>query len=755
MNTLQEEAAEPSDNPMEEQQEAPSSAQSPVLELRNYASGLDDDTAKQVGQDAYESTELDRSSRSEWEEKHADWLKLYHQIDKEGANNLRGQGSTESVPILAEACIQYQIRAYQAFFPNRFFIDALPIGTPNQQTRERAERVGKHMSWQLGVLDRSYKRDKNQMFLATAQHGSDFTKTYYDPAQGKPVVERVRAQDLIVPYNVGPLRLEEIPRKTHVKMFPLNDTNILASRGWFTHPAEKMKVDDSNIMRQVEDEVQGLQASNMGSRYDLDYALLYEQHCFLDLDGDGIEEPYIVTIDATTKKLLRIAIRYETDIYGKPVGRDRKIPIEYFTHYQFLPNPDGFYGLGMGHLVGSANSACNKMFRMLLDAGKLANDGNMSGFVSEQSGIPGGELEMELGKLKKYPGFAEDIKKSIYMFNFPGPNAALLEMMQFTKENAERLTAITDALTGSPDKVYQPTTILTMVEQGLQLFSSIQEFQGYSLEEELQKVYKINQKYLTDEAYYIDGDQSIPINPEDYQEDLRVVPIFDPKYATRQQKLAKAQAIYEIATNNPLIASDQGALYAATKAVLEALDTENIDEMLPKPKATQPQEIDDQNVENSLFLLPVSGRPLFDVFPQQNHAEHVGKIDEFIREMEANSMLEPPVVPGGSTEMNKVVSQFSDEFTKQVISDLMNHRNKHLSFMVMNQAMAANPQMGTQNGIGSGSSGNMAPGQGNSEVSQGNLPGVPPARLLADLLGGNGGALSGPAQSIRVDQKLG
>jgi hypothetical protein len=31
--------------------------------------------------------------------------------------------------------------------------------------------------------------------------------------------------------------------------------------------------------------------------------------------------------------------------------------VQYFTHYKFKENPDGFYGLGLGHSIGDLNSA--------------------------------------------------------------------------------------------------------------------------------------------------------------------------------------------------------------------------------------------------------------------------------------------------------------------------------------------------------------------------------------------------------------
>ena len=125
--------------------------------------------------------------------------------------------------------------------------------------------------------------------------------------------------------------------------------------------------------------------------------------------------------------------------------------------------------------------------------------------------------------------------------------------------------------------------MLAMIEQGLQLFSSVQEFIGVAMEDELQKVYRLNAKYLQEDQYFMFGDDQIQVTREDYQDDFRVVPVFDPKYATRSQRLAKAKAQYEFVINNPLTSQDQEAIYMVSFNYLQALDTENIEAVLKKP----------------------------------------------------------------------------------------------------------------------------------------------------------------------------
>lgn len=668
MNGLQELETEA---PMEEPQE-------PVHpEENNLAASLEEQELKDIAQLCYEEFEQDLESRVEWEDMHAKWLELYFQRDVSDVPPWDGS-STESAPILAEAVNQFQSRTYRAFFPNRYFIDAIPVGKPSQQARERAERIGKHMSFQLSVLDRTYKPNKAQMMLAVALHGSDFTKTYYSPIRRRNVIERVRAMDFVVPYGVGPRRLEEIERKTQIKWMTKNQTKVLQQTGWFIDEAEPYQNEDAGPIQSVADEAEGLLNNGGYGRKDGDCCIL-EQHRLLDLDDDGIGEPYIVWIDRQTRKVLRIQIRYEVDESGLPL--DNKEPIEYFTHYQFLPNPDGFYGLGFGHLLGHANRAVNKLLRMFIDGNELATIGNMGGLVSENLGLPGDEFDVSLGRFDKIPRSVEDIRKHVFQWQFPQPSQETLQMIQDITGSAQRLSANTDILSGQPDKVYQPHAMLAMIEQGLQLFSSVQEFLGVSMEDELQKIYRLNAKHLDESPYFQFGDEQIEVTREDYMDDFRVIPVFDPKYATRSQKLAKAQAEYDFVLQNPLTAQNPTSLYLASKGVLEALDAENIDAVLPEPNVPQVARIDDQNLENAYFMMPPDKRPLFDVFPDQDHIKHIERIDQFIQYIDGASPLDVPNVPGGDPQVSRLLMTMSSDQKQELVANLLRHRALHAAFM--------------------------------------------------------------------------
>src|SRR3546814_10211645 len=105
------------------------------------AAELPEEELKEIASTVIREYKQDEDSRSEWLEMHAHWLDLFYQNDK--AKNPPWEGaSSESMPILAEACNQFHARAFQAFFPTRSVIKCSPTGKIEPADSYRAERVG-------------------------------------------------------------------------------------------------------------------------------------------------------------------------------------------------------------------------------------------------------------------------------------------------------------------------------------------------------------------------------------------------------------------------------------------------------------------------------------------------------------------------------------------------------------------------------------------------------------------------------------
>lgn len=564
-------------------------------EYFNLASNMDDGMKMEIAREIKNGYEGDDESRADWLDQHAFWMSLYLQNDyAESASPDRDWGATESIPILTEACNQFQSRTYKTFFPQDEFVAAKvmqhsmdPVKT--QLSQERAQRIGQHMSWQLGVQNRNYKKDKNALFLGVAVHGSFFTKTYFDALKKKrPCIDNIRPTDLVVNYNCGPIRLEDVRRKSHIIQSTLAEMYSYVNSGYFTELPRPMDEVDRNIYDVLIDESTGLMPTG-NSRIRTDRPVkLIEQHFYLDLNDTGQFLPYIGTIDSESGHLLRLTLGYEADPTGQPTKDYEQI--QYFTHYKFQENPDGFYGLGLGQLIGDLNSAVNIMTRQVMDAATLANDGNMSGFISERLGLDQeDEVTLTIGKFTKIPDTTGDIQSGISMMKFPGPNEALMKIIEMLDMRAQRLGSTTEATTGTIDTNRQPTTVLSQIEQAMEMFSSVQMGLSDSLGDELEKIFRLNQKYLPLVEYFAINDAPGQIARMDYEDDMLIEPVFDPKFSTRGQKVAKAQAELQATLQNPMSQSRPYVYDVAFRRYLEAIGTDNIDELIP-PVPT-PQEI--------------------------------------------------------------------------------------------------------------------------------------------------------------------
>lgn len=696
-----------------------------AAETYNLAQDMEEEALREIGKEVWRGFDEDQQSRTEWLNQHTFWLALYMQQDyAENSDAERSWGATESLPILTEACDQFQSRTYKIFFPNDTFVSAVPMRrtTKNRKDLEdRAEKIGRHMSYQLGFQDRGYRQDKDALFLGVAVHGSFFTKTYFNAKTKRFQVDNVRPTDLVVNYTVGPCKIEDLRRKSHIIYTTVSETKQLVKAGYFIEPAKGGVKVDSEYNVKV-DEVQGISAPSNSKRDEA--AIIIEQHVYLDLEENDDYKPYIVTICAQSQRVLRFAIGYEADPQGMPLKDYEQV--QYFTHYKYKENPDGFYGLGLGHTIGDLNAACNIMLRQSMDAATLANDGNMSGFVSEKLGLEADEIRMVLGKFIKIPDTVGDLQNSLWTGKFPGPNAALLQIMEALDQRAQRLGSTTEATTGTIDKVVQPTTLVNQIEQSLEQFSSVQVRLANSLSEELQKIYRINQKYLPLIEYFVVNDEPEAITRADYKSDMLIQPVFDPKYATQGQKVARAQAELEATMQNPVNQGRPAVYDAAFKRYLEALQVENIDELIPPQP--QVENLDDQYIENMYFLQPKESRPLFDVFPDQNHADHMAKMEELYSEITALQV----------------------ELTPDQQEDLLKHYQKHQGFLygqlkgiIPPSGQETTPPLAARSGVpmddGSTTS-NLPPGQ---------------AELLGQIVGGSNQLRQSAAGSGENQEPLG
>ena len=328
-------------------------------------------------------------------------------------------------------------------------------------------------------------------------------------------------------------------------------------------------------LAQAQDLAQGVHQpqSDPGTPYEF-----IEQHRWEDLDGDGFKEPYIITVHKDTRKVVRIVANYfDSSIKRNEQGEILSIkPESYFTKYAFIPSPDGgFYDIGFGILLGPLNESINTIINQLVDAGTMAN--TAGGFLSRGIKIRGGNYNFAPLEWKHVDSTGEDLAKGIYPLPVREPSQVLFTLLQTLVNYGERIVGSTDIMVG--ENVGQNTpaeTARTMAEQGQKVFAGIFKRIYRSLNDELRKVYRLNQLYLAPEVKFMRN----AVLAADYRpEPVDLRPSADPHVVSDVQRVMQAETLKQTALMVPGF-----NVYNVMKRYLEALKVPNIEEVLPDPQ---------------------------------------------------------------------------------------------------------------------------------------------------------------------------
>lgn len=560
----------------------------------NLADKLDQPTLDEIGQDLIRQIEIDDDSRQEWMETNRDWLRLAAQVRETKSFPWPG-ASNVKFPLLTIASMQFHARALPNLINSNLPVRARTIGKdPQGEKRMRANRVSQYLSYEILEGMDEWMDEMDRLLFVLPMLGIVYKKTFYSDAQEKVKSVMVLPNDLIVNYHAQSF---ERARMTQVLYLDTNEIHELQMAGIFSDvELSEPREEEYDMDRNARDDI-NLINNPMDS--DLTPYELYESHCWLDLDEDGYKEPYIVTL-TKDRKVLRIVARWgEDNVFYNDAGKIiRIVPDEYFTPYIFLPDPSSSVsGLGLGALLGPVNESVNTLINQLIDAGTLST--LQTGFIGRGLKLRGGATRFRPGEWKIVNTTGEDISKNIYPLPIKEPSATLFQLLDLLIISGERVASVSEMMVGENPGQNQPaTTTMAVLEQGLQVYTSIYKRVHRQLGKEYLKLYKLNGIYLDEDRYNMILDENLEqpnafFTIEDFKiDDMDIRPASDPAIVSQAQKSVKAQALMEkLALGLPLNVGE------VTKRVLEAEDQENIAALMN----VQPQPNPEVELENMKF----------------------------------------------------------------------------------------------------------------------------------------------------------
>lgn len=545
---------------------------------------LADDVLSKIAMQCVENYERDCGEREDWNQ---DWDQIMAMArgEREAKTFPWTNAANVKYPLILTAALQFGARAYPAIVKGQEVVRVRTVGDdPTGEKRARGDRVAHHMNWQLLEDMPEWDGETDKLVHMLPFHGCIFRQVIWDATYSRPSTSLVSARHLVMTQNAKDL--ETVPLIT--KEFELFPHEII----------ERMR--DG---RYVETELH-FDGDHKQAEQDM-----LECHCRYDLDDDGYEEPYIAIIHRPTQKLLSLkagfwpqgVIREEPEMSAPvmdPFTGAEVIPAQVirpgrvirvmrdveFIKYDFIPNFEGkFLGIGFGFLLREHNQIINTIINQLLDAATDQNSGG--GFIGKGINIKGGRLEWEPGEWKFVNVAGGTLRENLVPRPTSQPSAVLFQLLGLMIDAGKELASIRDALTGEVAANQPATTTMAIIEQGLQVFSSIYKRIYRSLGQELNRVYKLNGAYLPEQGYANVMDSEKAAVRQDYAPgDHDIRPVSDPSKTTSAQRLGKAQFLAGF-MGNPLM--DQRELL---RRQLEAAEIEDQDKLIPEQQPDPMQE---------------------------------------------------------------------------------------------------------------------------------------------------------------------
>lgn len=603
---------------------------------RNLALELDEKYLDDEGRRIIDLIEDAITERAPWRDRFERGLEMMGLVESDLDDGPFPGASNAVHPLLIEARTQFWARAMGELWPPEGPAKAKVYGAQTEIQLQRGDRVAEFMNWDLTVQDEGYMEESSSLVWDLPFYGSCFRKTYRDPVLDQNTGIYVPADDLIVPAEARSLRTT--PFFAHrMRKWPNEVRQLRLSGHYRDVDLDLPSSEESDETQTLKDETQDVtpDGDEASVRHEL-----FETYINLSLKGDehrdadgretGLERTYVVTVDRHTAKILAI--------YRGWREQDQKFRRRlYFRHYRFAPpGAGGFYGSGLFHLIGGLQIAATGTLRVLLDSAAAAS--LSGGFISRHANLKGKSIVFTPGVWQPVDATGEDLAKAFFSPPVKEPSPALFQLLGFLTEQGAKYTATTELMTGDADPKGSPVgTTNMMIEQGGRVMSTIHRMMHNTLREELRDRYELDREHAPPDGYpYEVADQQRTVYADDFAPGVTVDPVSDPNIFSSSQRIAQAQAVYQVAMESGAV-----PIPKAVRRMFQAMRIPDIDDLVPPDP--EPLAYDPAGEIQALFL----GKPV-KVVPEQPHVMHLQHLAAFTQNPQfgGNQQVMQQIGPG-------------------------------------------------------------------------------------------------------------
>lgn len=573
----------------------------------NLADKIDPMELGMISEDLLQGIADDEMSRKEYMENYAEAMKLLGtKIELPSTNAPADGAAVEGMsrvrhPLLLEAVLRFQANARSEMLPTD---GPVKIRDDNNNSTVAddalADALERDYNHYLTKTDKAYYPDTDRMLFKLGFGGMMFKKVFYCPLRNRPVSESVDVNDFIV--NNETTDLSTSKRYTHkILMSPSTVRRMQLMNVYRDVDLPTPSMPSEDAVRRETKEQQGISDNTLRpERRDRE---IYECYCELDIKGfehkwkgqpSGLEVPYRVTIDVTSRQILAICRNYRKPEPGR-FPEAKKV----FVPYIFIPG-FGFYGMGLAHILGNTTNALTAAWREMLDLGMFAN---FPGFLFSKSATrqqisifrvpPGGGAPIETN--------GQPIGDAVMALPYKTEGMpALMALTEKMEATGQRVGNTAELQVGEGKQDAPVGTTLALIEQATKVENAVhkrlhaaqaEEFQllGDCFRDHPESFWQCNNK----PAKQWDNETFLKA-----LSDCNLVPQADPNTASHTQRIMKIVALKQLQAANPTLYDP----IAVEKEALRVLGFNNPEQFFAPPaaQAKPPPEIQAKQAELQL-----------------------------------------------------------------------------------------------------------------------------------------------------------
>jgi len=437
----------------------------------------------------------------------------------------------------------------------------------------RVDRVSEYSNWQLSEDIPHWRDDQDKCLMMLPCVGTAYKKTYWDYEEKIIRSELVCADKVI--FNMNCRNFEDAPCVFQNINVSRNDL-IAYIRG-----EQQWDIDEDKLEE---------------DKQDFDFIEAYVR---IDLDDDGIAEPYYAILHEEEQKIVCLYPAYDDDtIVFNDKGKVVKIKAtDCFTQYRFLPDPEGGpMGMGWGILLGPMFTAINTNIRQLLDSGTLSVTAANSGLITAGVGAGRGNrqetgpIDVMMGQLTpvNMGGINGSLRDNIVQMPFAGPSPVLFQLMTYMIDSARSMTNASVNVEANPGEA--ASLYLARLQQALQGSNAIIMRVYAAARNEFKKIHYLNYRYHDSKKYnrVLDEQKEYVMEDDFNPEDCDVAIAGNPTQGSTIERVARAESNLQLAMAQAGAGIQVMNIREATLDLLKATRTENIDKLAPEADPNAP-----------------------------------------------------------------------------------------------------------------------------------------------------------------------